>query len=109
VGEDQRSRFLGVCAGVNEVNALPVDRGREIRLRVDLRLVRARVIASSPVLNELPEVVDTHAVVPACVWELLRPPGLLEPTDQVVELCLVTFTVYGVVASTSLMERLRVV
>ena len=47
--------------------------GRELRVRVEPRLLRAPVEARAPVVDQLAHVVERHAVGPADVWELVGP------------------------------------
>ena len=101
VREDQR---CGVRLGrpdVDEVDRLAVDRRRELRERVELRLDGSPVELGTPALDELLEVAAGHAVLPAGLdrsagrqaFELRRrqlvgPAGSREPGHEVVDAAL---------------------
>jgi len=96
VGEDQREGAGLGGPDVQEVDALAVDRGGELRVGVEPRLDgEPPVEAVLPVTDEAPQVRQGHAVRPSgrrepgrlvrIGRELVGPPGGRQPGGQVVE------------------------
>jgi hypothetical protein len=71
---------------VHEVQVQSVDRGGELGELVQARLVRPPVVGGEPVLDQLPQVGERDAVLPAGGGQLLRPAGEGQAVAQVVEL-----------------------
>ncbi len=70
---------------MQEVNVLPVDRGRELREVVELRLILAPLVGGPPVLGQPFQVADGNAVGPANVRQLVGPAGTGQPVIQGVQ------------------------
>jgi hypothetical protein len=85
VGEDQRERVRFRGPDVDEVDGLAVDLGGEVRKLVELRLVRAPVVAGAPVLGKLLQPRQRKAVVPPGAGDLVGLTGAGEPVGQVVQ------------------------
>ncbi len=85
VGEEQRQRVGVLRSRVHEVDRLPVDRGAEVLELVEPGLLRAPVVVVAPGVDELAQVVDRDAVLPAGVLDLVRQARLFEPPPQVVQ------------------------
>jgi hypothetical protein len=85
VGDDQRQGTGLRRADVDAVNAGTVDRGGELRERVEMRLVRPPVICGPPVRSEILEVVQRDSVAPADARKLIRPAGPIQSSVQVVK------------------------
>src|SRR6266571_6803695 len=65
VRDDQRHRARLPRANVQEVHALAVDGGGELRELVETLLVGAPVVAVAPVVGQLADVAERRAVRPA--------------------------------------------
>src|SRR5919112_4093327 len=65
VTEDQREGTRLGRTHVQEVNVLPVYRGGELRIPVELGLVLSPIVGRTPILGQLPEVVQRDTAVPA--------------------------------------------
>src|SRR5439155_2693252 len=70
---------------VQEVDALAVDLGGELRVGVELRLGGAPVISSAPVTGELLQVAQRDAALPPRAGQAARPAGTGEPATQMVD------------------------
>ena len=88
VRRDQRQGIRLWGLDVQEVDLLPVDRGHELRVRVDARLLRAPVVPGAPVVDELADVVARNAVAPVHARQLVRPADAAEAVGEVVEVAL---------------------
>jgi hypothetical protein len=84
VREDQRERVRLGGADVQEVDVLPVDRGRELRDLVQALLDGPPVELVAPAAHQLTHRVHADAVV-AARRELLGVAGAGEPVGEVVE------------------------
>jgi hypothetical protein len=71
---------------MQEVHALPVDLGDELRERVQSRFLGAPVKPLAPVADEVAGVAERHAVRPPGVRQLVRPAHVRETLLQVVEI-----------------------
>ena len=85
VGEDERQGVRLGRAHVEEVDVLPVDRGRELRVLVEPRLPGAPVVAAAPVVGELLDVGARHAVAPPGAGQLVGPARARETLVEVVQ------------------------
>lgn len=85
VGQDDRERWLLGRPHVKEVDVGAVDLGRELIEAVHARLARSPVVLVAPVRDEILEVAELGAVVPARAGELLREACPCEALMQVVE------------------------
>src|SRR4029453_4780482 len=70
---------------MDEVDRLPVDLGAEGVELVEPRLVHAPVVVVTPMVGELPQVVDRDPVLPAGPLDLVGEAGAREPVVQVLE------------------------
>src|SRR5579884_2395449 len=87
VRDDERERVRLGRPHVEEVDALAVDLRDELVERVEPRLLLAPVVPVPPVLDELAQVAELRAVVPARARDLLGKPRAREALAQVVENC----------------------
>src|SRR5215207_5711222 len=71
---------------VDEVDGDPVDLGRELRERVELRLGLAPVVVGRPVAGELLQRRQLHALGAVCNELFSRPARRLDPASQLSEL-----------------------
>ena len=67
-------------------DALAVDLGGELKVLVELGLLRAPVVLGAPVLGELLQVAQRHPASPAHAGQLTGPAGGGELVVQVVEI-----------------------
>jgi hypothetical protein len=81
---DQRQRVLVRRPDVDEMDLDPVDLGRELGERVELRLGLAPVVVSRPVARELLQRRQLHALRPICDELLAGPPRRGDPAAEVV-------------------------
>jgi hypothetical protein len=88
VGHDQRQRVLVSRPDVEEVQLDPVDRGRELRQRVQAGLALAPVVAVGPVAGERLHGRELDALRPVGDELLRRPARGLDPAPEVGELLL---------------------
>ena len=86
VGHDQRQRILVLRLHVDEVDLDPVDLGRELRQRVELRLGLAPVVVGRPVARELLQCPQLYALRPICNQLVGGPARLRDAPPQVVDL-----------------------
>ena len=86
VRHDQRQRVLVRRADVNEVDVHTVDRGRELRQRVQSRLARAPVVIARPVARKRLHRGQLHALRPIIDQLCGRPARRLDPPAQLSEL-----------------------
>jgi hypothetical protein len=70
---------------VDEVHVGAVDRRGELRELVEPRLVPPPVVGGAPVLGQLPQVGERHAVAPADARQLVGPAGAGEAVPQIVQ------------------------
>src|SRR5918995_2911293 len=70
---------------MDEVDVLPVDRGRELWQLVQPRLPRTPVVAVAPVAGELLHMVERDSVVPADARQLVGPANAVEPLVEVIQ------------------------
>src|SRR3954451_8264267 len=82
------SGMASSCLGaqVDEVDLDPVDLGRELRERVELRLALAPVVVGRPIARELLQRCQLHALRPICDELLAWPPRGRDASTQVLEL-----------------------
>ena len=98
VRQDQRDGVRLGGAHVHEMDALPIDVGGELGVLVQFRLLRPPVERRTPVLDQIPDVGDRHAVLPpgrgGCagaagddllLGQLIGPTGTAQPLGQIVE------------------------
>jgi hypothetical protein len=85
---DQRQRVLVPGPDVDEVDLDPVDLGRELRQRVELRLRLAPVVVGLPVARELLQRRQLHALRPIFDKLPARPARRRDAPAQVVKLLL---------------------
>ena len=85
VGQQQRQRALVGRAGVDEVEALAVDLGRQVREGVEPCLLGPPVVRRAPVVEELDEERPLGALLPPDPLDLVRQAGAFEPGPEVVE------------------------
>src|SRR5215471_3476727 len=85
VGDQQRLGAGPAGPDVQEVNALAVDLGDELRVGVELRLGGAPVISGAPVAGEFRQIAQRGAAGPPGAWQLAWPAGGGEPFVQVVD------------------------
>ena len=85
VRDQQRPRAWLTGPDVQEVDALAVDLGDELRVGVELRLGGAPVILRAPVPGELFQVTKRHAAVPPHAGQFAGPAGVGEPVVQVIQ------------------------
>ena len=83
VGHDQRQRVFMLRLDVDEVDVHPVDLGRELRQRVQLRFGHAPVVRCRPVVRERPEGRQLHALRAIVDQLLARPAGLPNPPAEI--------------------------
>ena len=95
VRHDQRQRVLVPRLDVDEVDLDPVDLGRELRQRVELRLGLAPVVVGRPVARELLHRRQLDALRPICDELLAGPARRRDAPAQVVELLLRNLDVEG--------------
>src|SRR5919107_18212 len=88
VAEDQREGTRLGRAHVQEVNVLPVYRGGELRIPVELGLVLSPIVGRTPILGQLPEVVQRDTAVPARARDPTRPTGAVQPVPEIVQVFL---------------------
>src|SRR5262249_54759649 len=81
--EEQRKRVRIARARMDEVDRLAVDLGAEVRKLVEPRFLRPPVVLVTPVLHQLPQVVDGNPALPAAPLDLVREAGLCQPATQV--------------------------
>jgi len=79
------TKYIPARPYIDEVEGLPVDRGRELRVPVEPGLPETPVVPRSPVLRQVPNVAERHAVLVADPGQLVGPAGASEPIVQVVE------------------------
>src|SRR5258705_10115833 len=70
---------------VDEVDVHAVDRGRELRERVQLRFEFPPVVVGSPVAQEALESLELSALRPVGYGFLVRPPRRLDPLAEIFE------------------------
>src|SRR5262245_6871077 len=70
---------------MEKVDSRAVDLRRELRVRVESGLGGAPVVAGTPVLREVSQVVDRDAAFPTRLRGLGGPPGTSQPARQIVE------------------------
>src|SRR6266699_3635260 len=75
-------------AHVQEVHGGPVDRGDELGIGVELRLLGAPVVFGRPVRGEFPQVAGRDAAAPAGAGQVAGPPGPDQPLAEVVDVSL---------------------
>jgi hypothetical protein len=80
---------------VDEVNAQPIDAGRELRERIQLRFHLAPVIACNPVLHESLEFGERGALRSICGGFTLWPPRGVHASAQVGEVLLASLEAEG--------------
>jgi hypothetical protein len=85
VRDQQRGGVRPLRPDVQEVDALTVDLGRELRVRVEARLLGTPVEACAPVVGELAEVVGGNTAGPPRAGESGGPAGSGQPVAQVVQ------------------------
>ena len=85
VRDDQRERVGLGRTRVEEVHARAVDLGEEVVERVEPRLGPSPVVLVAPVREQLGEVAELHAVVPAGVGDLFGQTCPHQPFVEVVE------------------------
>ncbi len=85
VGEQQRERALDRRRGVEEVHAGAVDLGAEVVERVHARLPGGPVVVLGPVRDQLAQVLELGAVVPARAGDLGREAGRPQARPEVLE------------------------
>ena len=81
------SRISGRAFGfgrldVEEVHGLAVDLGAELRVGVELGLLRAPVEAVGPVVGQCLEVIDRHSALPWCARQLFGPARRGQPASS---------------------------
>src|SRR5262250_2007491 len=86
VRDDQRQRVLVPRLNVDEVDAEPVDLGRELRQRVQFRLAFAPVVIGRPVARQLLQHRQLHALRPIADQFLVRPPRRRDACTQRLDL-----------------------
>jgi hypothetical protein len=86
VRHDQRQRVLMRRLHMDEVDIHPVDLGRELRQRVELRLDLAPVVVGRPVAGERLHRRQLHALGAVCNELFRRPARRLDPASQLSEL-----------------------
>ena len=64
---------------MQEMNALTVDLGDELRVPVEQRLLAAPVISVAPIPGQVLEVAHRDALGPRIAGQLIRPPRPVEP------------------------------
>ena len=72
-------------AGVQEMDAEPVDRGHELGHDVQPRLSGAPIVGVEPVAAEIPQVAERDPLRPVLDGLRLRPAGAPEPLTEVVQ------------------------
>ena len=85
MGDEERQRRWPVAPRVDEVDAETVHAGPEVGERVHRALLTPPVESRAPVLDDVPEVGEAGAVVPAGALDLVRPARAAEALPQVVE------------------------
>ncbi len=70
---------------VDEVEALAIEIGAEMRQAVQDLLLAAPVELGAPVLDEIPQVGQAGAIFPTRSRRLVAEPGPVQPVPQVVE------------------------
>ena len=84
VGEQQRRGVGPVGPDVQEMDALAVDLGDELRIAVEQCLLGAPVVPRAPVVGEVLQVVHRDPAAPAGRRAVARASGRVEPVMQVV-------------------------
>jgi hypothetical protein len=85
VAEHERQGVRVPRAGVDEVDALPVDLRQEVVQPVETVLLRPPVEALEPVTHQLAEVGEVGSLLPAGLRRRARPPRPRESLAQVLE------------------------
>jgi hypothetical protein len=83
VRDEQRRRVRTPATFVDHVHAKAINRHLEVGQLVEPRFVPSPVEARPPVFDEVLEVSEAYAVVPASIVHLVRPPRTPEPLPQV--------------------------
>src|SRR5262249_42428768 len=83
--DDHRKRVFMLRAYMNEMDVEPVDLGHELRQSVELRLDLAPVMFRRPIMRELPDRRELHALRVISAGFLIRPLGRLDAPVQVGE------------------------
>jgi hypothetical protein len=73
---------------VDEVHLLTVDGSHELGLSVEARFYLAPVVLSNCVVDQVPHVLQRHAVVPAGLVQLIGPAHTAQALLKVVEVSL---------------------
>lgn len=85
MGQHQRQRVAAPAALLDEVHLQAIDPGPELREAVQRALGRPPVEAVCPGGEQVLEVVQISAVVPADASQLVGPPGAGDARPEVVE------------------------
>src|SRR5215472_4342323 len=85
MGDDQRQGGPLARTQVQKVNVEPVNLGRELGEPVQAYLARTPIIAICPVLADLPDPVQRHALAPIVNELSFRPAGSQQPRLQIRE------------------------
>src|ERR1700733_12997049 len=76
MGQKDRERRLSLTGFVNEVDVGAADRRLELVEAVEECLLLSPVIASVPIADEVPQILQTHAETPWRAGRFVGPPGI---------------------------------
>ena len=85
MGDDQRHRLRMRRAGVDEVDAEPVDLGRELRKAIERRLALPPVVLLAPVAADFLDPFQRRALAPVVDQLGLRPARVAQTRFQISE------------------------
>jgi hypothetical protein len=85
VRQDDRQRPFALAALVDEVHANAVDVGAEVGEAIDRLFLLAPIKARQPVPDQVSQVRTIRPVIPALVFDFVRPSRALEAVPQIIE------------------------
>src|ERR1700733_9001152 len=86
MGQKDRERRLPLTGFVNEVDVGTADRRLELVEAVEEGLLLSPVVASLPIADEVPQILQTRAETPWRAGRFIGPPGIDQASAKVVDL-----------------------